>query len=509
MGEASEKVAKAQAAPGVGGTWHWNRYPGARVDIESLSYSYSFSAELQQEWSWTENFAARDELKAYADHVVDRFDLWPHIRLGTRVVSAVRDEAANSWTVEADDGTRATTTYLVTAVGSLSTSNTPRIPGIENFRGTVLHTARWPEGGVELAGKRVGVIGTGSTGIQVVPVVARQAAHLTVFQRTPNFSLPIRNAPMDPEYERAWKARYDEHRAAARQSGGGSGVGILHQMSALDVHAEERERIYEEAWQLGGSSVMRAFNDLMTNKEANDTAADFVRRKIRQIVHDPEVAESLCPKDYPIGAKRICMDNGYYQTFNRDNVTLVDLRRDPIRRVIAEGLLTASALHELDVLIFATGFDAVTGPLFGMGIVGRDGLSLRESWAEGPRAYLGVATAGCPNLFMLTGPGSPSVLTNAFTSIEQHVNLVAELINHAREKGARRVEATPEAEEDWVRHVDDIASGTLYKAANSWYLGANIPGKPRVFMLYAGGAGPFRKHCEAVVGAGFTGFMIG
>ena len=498
-----------EAGDGVGGTWHWNRYPGARVDIESLSYSYSFSSELQQEWSWKENFASRDELKSYAEHVVERFDLARDIRLGLRVVSAVRDDDDNDWVIGTDDGAQVRTTYLVCATGSLSTSNLPDIPGIDEFRGVVHHTARWPDEPVELSGKRVGVIGTGSTGIQVVPVVARQAGHLTVFQRTANFSLPIRNSPMDPEHEHSWKERYDEHRAAARQSSGGSSSGILHDFSALSVSAEERERIYEEAWGLGGSSVIRAFNDLMTNQAANDTAADFVRRKIQAIVRDPETAAALCPRDHPIGTKRICMDSGYYETFNRDNVTLVDLKRDPIVGAEPDGLRLASgAPHELDVLILATGFDAVTGPLFAMGVVGTDGRELREAWAEGPRAYLGLATSGFPNMFVLTGPGSPSVLANGFTSIEQHVDFVAALVEHARAHGAQRIEATAEAEDEWVRHVDEVASRTLYKSANSWYLGSNIPGRPRVFMLYAGGAGAFRRRCDEVAANGYAGFVV-
>lgn len=498
-----------EAGDGVGGTWHWNRYPGARVDVESMSYSYSFSPQLQQEWSWTENYAARDELKAYADHVVERFGLGSHIRLGTRVVGARYDEDAATWTVTTEAGDQLITTFLVTAVGALSTTNRPMIPGLEEFGGTVLHTSRWPAEDVDLTGKRVGVIGTGSTGIQVIPVVARKAARLTVFQRTANFSLPVRNEPMDPEFEREWKAHYDEHRAAARLTSGGSNTTIINMISALDVSPQERERIYEQSWRAGGSSVLRSFQDIMTSREANDTAADFVRRKIREIVHDPVVAERLCPKDHPIGSKRICMDNGYFETYNRDNVELVDLRAEPIVAGVAEGLRTERTVYPLDLLILATGFDAVTGPLREMGIVGRDGVALADKWADGPLAYLGLATAGFPNLLTLTGPGSPAVLANGFTSIEQHVGLAMDVINQARERGARQVEVTSGAEIEWMEHVAEVADRTLYPQAKSWYLGSNIPGRPRVFMLYAGGAGNFRRRCEDVVAAGFTGFEFG
>jgi cation diffusion facilitator CzcD-associated flavoprotein CzcO len=497
-----------EAGDEVGGTWYWNRYPGARVDVESLQYSFSFSPQLQQEWSWRQNYAPQGELLEYAGHVADRFDLRRDIQFETRVTSASYSEETNRWTVETDRGDPVTATYLVTAVGCLSATNVPPFPGLDDFAGSWYHTSRWPKEGVDFTGRSVGIIGTGSTGIQAIPAIAETAGHLHVFQRTPNYSLPSQNSPMDREREREWKARYDEHRASARLSPTGSDLAVVHDVSALDVPEQERNRIYEEAWQRGGSWLLRAFNDIATNLAANETAAEFVRAKIRQIVRDPATAELLVPKDYPIGTKRICMDTGYFETYNRDNVTLVDVRSDPIEEIVREGVRTRAGVYELDVLVFATGFDAMTGPLFEMNIRGREGLALRDKWEAGPRTYLGVATADFPNMFIITGPGSPSVLSNMATSIEQHVEFIADAIEYARSRGVAEVEATAEAEDAWVDHVNEVADRTLYKHANSWYLGANIPGKPRVFMPYVGGVGTYRLKCDEVAASGYAGFRL-
>jgi len=502
------RVEVLEAGDGVGGTWHWNRYPGARVDVESLLYSYSFSPELQQEWRWLHRYAPQAELQQYADHVVDRFGLREHITLNARVVAANYDAGENTWTVTTEGGLTRRARYLVAALGSLSIVNTPSIPGLDDFDGLTLHTSQWPEEPVALRGKRVGVIGTGSTGIQLITAIAPEVEHLHVFQRTPNFSLPITNAPMDPEYERGFKQDYGDRVEAARQSSGGLSAGAPVIRSALDVSESERQRIYEEAWQAGGAGVLRAFTDLMTNREANETAAEFVRSKIREIVRDPDVAERLSPRGYPIGTKRICMDTGYFETFNRPNVTLVDVRSDSIVKMTESSLETASDSYPLDVVIFATGFDAVTGPILNMGVTGPGGTELPPRWENGPRTFLGLATSGFPNLFMVGGPLSLGVLANGFFAIEQHVDFLANLLEWARERGYGRIEATPEAEDGWVRHVAELADRTLYPEGPSWYVGANIEGKPRVFMLYSGGFANFRRECEEIARSDYEGFVF-
>ena len=496
----------------IGGTWYWNRYPGARCDIESMDYSYSFSEELEQEWEWTERYPAQPEILRYLEHVADRFDLRRDIELSTRVVQARYVDDRGTWEVTTDDGARYSATYCIMASGCLSSLHRPAIDGLDDFEGDWHHSARWPQGGVQLAGKRVGVIGTGSTGIQMIPQVAEQAAHVHVFQRTPNFSMPARNRPLDPEHQRAIKADYRERRRLSRESL--SGVPTSHpdavpQCSALEATAEERERAYERGWTEGGiGGILLAFNDINVNADANSTAADFVRDKIRTIVKDPATAEALCPTSHPIGTKRICVDTGYYDTYNRDNVTLVDVRGAPIVRLTSRGIETASAEYELDVIVFATGFDAMTGALLDIDIRGREGRSLRDEWSGGPRTYLGLATAGFPNLFLVTGPGSPSVLSNMVLSIEQHVDWIAECIGHLRERELDTIEATVDAEDGWVAHVNEVAQATLFPQASSWYAGANIPGKPRVFMPYLGGVGNYRAHCDAVAGSGYQGFSM-
>jgi cation diffusion facilitator CzcD-associated flavoprotein CzcO len=496
-----------EAGEGIGGTWYWNRYPGARCDVESLDYSYSFSDALQQEWRWTERYASQPEILKYIAHVADRFDLRRDIQLGTRVTTAVFDETTSRWTIETDRGDRVSARFCIMATGCLSDARVPDIEGLETFEGRWYHTGRWPHEGVDFTGRRVGVIGTGSSAIQSIPLIARQAAHLFVFQRTPNFSIPARNAPLDPEYERRVKAGYAEFRRQARQSRVGF-VTERNDQSALAVSPEERQRAYETRWSRGGLGFNATFADLLTDQAANDTAAEFFRAKIRAIVRDPAVADLLSPRDYPVGTKRLCVDTDYYATFNRDNVTLVDVRAAPIEAITPRGVRTRDAAYDLDSLVFATGFDAMTGALLAIDIRGRGGRTLREAWAEGPRSYLGIAVAGFPNLFTITGPGSPSVLSNMIVSIEQHVDWITDCLAHMRARSLVAVEATAGAQERWVAHVDAVGHATLYPRANSWYMGANVPGKPRIFMPYIGGVGAYRQLCDDVAARGYEGFAL-
>jgi cation diffusion facilitator CzcD-associated flavoprotein CzcO len=497
-----------EAGSGIGGTWFWNCYPGARCDVESLDYSYSFSEELEQEWSWSERYPSQPEILRYLEHVADRFELWPSIRLETRVTAATFDESSSRWTVTTNDGARYTAQYCVMATGCLSAAQVPDLEGLDRFEGVWFHTGNWPREGVDLSGKRVGVIGTGSTGIQVIPELVEEAEHVTVFQRTANFSVPSRNAPMDPEFERRLKARYPEFRRAARKSFLGvsvEGTGF----SALEVDPEERARLYQSRWDGGGGMpLLVSYNDLLVDREANDTLACFVRAKIREAVDDPDLADLLTPRGFPIGTKRLCQHSEYYEIYNRDDVTLVDVRRSPIQEITATGVRTSDAEYALDAIVFATGFDAVTGALLAIDIRGRGGLSLRETWAAGPRTYLGVAIAGFPNFFIITGPGSPSVLSNMVVSIEQHVDWIADCIACLRERGVERLEATQAAEDAWVAHVDEVGESTLFPLADSWYVGANIPGKPRVFLPYVGGVGTYRKRCDEVAANGYEGFAL-
>jgi cyclohexanone monooxygenase len=497
-----------EAGAGVGGTWYWNRYPGARCDVESMQYSYSFLEELQQDWRWSERFAAQPEILRYANHVADVLDLRRAISFETRVTGARWDNSADLWTVETDGGQAITARHLVLATGCLSSARLPDIQGIERFAGRVLHTGQWPHEAVDFTGQRVGVVGTGSSAIQAIPVLAEQAAQLTVFQRTPNFSIPSRNAGMDAPYEQSWKQDYAARRAAARKMR----TGILYELnpkSALEVTADEREAEYERRWQAGGTAFMASFSDLLLDKGANDTAAEFVRRKIRGMVKDPAVAEALAPTNHPIGTKRICVDTRYYETFNRPNVRLVNLRQDPIVEVTETAVRTQGATHEFDALVCATGFDAMTGTILAMDPRGTGGLSLRQVWADGPRAHLGLMVAGFPNMFMITGPGSPSVLSNMIVSIEQHVDWVAGLLAHMQACGLSRVEPDAEAQDAWVAHVNAVAHRTLYPLANSWYMGANVPGKPQLFMPYVGGVGTYRQTCDAIAAEGYRGFTLG
>ena len=494
-----------ESGTGVGGTWFWNRYPGARCDVESMQYSFSFLNELQQEWQWSERFAAQPEILRYANHVADRLDLRRHIEFETRVSDAVFDEAAGHWQVRTEHGETVTSQFCIMATGCLSAARTPDFKGLESFKGETYHTGEWPHGSVDFTGKRVGVVGTGSSAIQAIPVIAGQAAHVTVFQRTPNFSIPSRNTAMPAEYEQSWKSEYPERRLTARMTRNGV-INQLNDKGAIEVSDEERRATYEDRWAKGGTAFMASFTDLVTNKASNDTAVAFVHDKIRTTVNDPAVAELLLPKNHPIGTKRICVDTNYYQTYNRPNVKLVDIKDAPIEAITPTGLRTGGRDYALDAIVFATGFDAMTGSLLKMGIVGRGGRSLAQKWAEGPRTYLGVMTAGFPNMFIITGPGSPSVLSNMIVSIEQHVDWIAVCIADLRAAGLGSIEAIGEAEDAWVAHVNEVADLTLYPGANSWYVGANIPGKPRVFMPYIGGVGAYRQKCTEIAAGGYEGF---
>lgn len=496
-----------EAGTGVGGTWFWNRYPGARCDVDSLEYSYSFSEDLQQEWSWSERFATQPEILRYIDHVADRFDLRRDIQLETRVTAAHFDEGHDTWTVTTDRGDTVVARYCIMATGCLSAARAPAIPGMETFRGPTYHTGEWPHEGVDLSGLRVGLIGTGSSGIQTTPRVAAEAAHLTVFQRSPNFSVPARNAPTDRERETEWRARYAELRARARETS----AGILYDYNdttALSVDDERRKVEFEARWAKGGVNFMRTFADIMLDRDANHTAAEFVRGKIRETVKDPDVAARLMPSDHPIGTKRICVDDGYYETFNRDNVTLVDIRANPIDAITPDGLTAGGVDYAFDALILATGFDAITGALAKIDIRGTGGRALVDSWGAGPRTYLGLMSAGYPNLFMITGPGSPSTLANMVVAIEQHVDWIAACLEHLRANGLQRIEAEDDAQDAWVQHVNEVAHRTLFVLANSWYMGANIPGKPRLFMPYVGGFGVYRRKCLDNAEAGYPGFRL-
>jgi cyclohexanone monooxygenase len=496
-----------EAGQGVGGTWYWNRYPGARCDIESLEYSYSFSDELQREWQWTERYASQPEILRYLNHVADRFGLHRDIQLETRVMAAAFDEVAGRWIVETDRGDRVSAQFCIMATGCLSTAKLPEYRHLETFSGKWYHTGHWPQEGVDFTGQRVAVIGTGSSGIQCIPIIAEQASHLFVFQRTPNFSVPAQNRALSEEVSQDWKTNHANYRQQIRNLP--FAIAIDHSLkSALAASPEERERVYEERWQRGGFAMMGAFSDLIFNKDANDTAADFVRSKIHGIVRDPALAEMLSPKDFPIATKRICVDTGYYATFNRENVTLIDVRTNPIEEITPAGVRTRDAEYAVDSLVFASGFDAMTGTLNRIQIRGRAGATLKEKWAQGPRTYLGLTIAGFPNLFVVAGPGSPSVLSNMVVSIEQHVDWIAGCLEYLRNHNIPTVEASQPAEDGWVEHVNAVANMTLFPLANSWYMGANVPGKARIFMPYIGGFPAYRKKCAEVAANNYEGFVL-
>jgi cation diffusion facilitator CzcD-associated flavoprotein CzcO len=497
-----------EAGGGVGGTWYWNRYPGARCDSESHVYWYTFSPDLMREWEWSERYPGQVEILRYLNFVADRFGLKRDIKFNSRVASAHYDEVANRWRVSTDAGETFVVKFLVTAVGCLSAANVPAIPGLQDFKGTWYHTGQWPHDGVDFSGKRVGMIGTGSTGIQAAPVIAAQADHLTVFQRTANYSVPARNVPLTQDFKQYVKHNAREIRATTHQTYNGMGFKV-EDRKAVETSPEERETLYEAAWQRGGLQFRATFQDMLVSKEANDTAADFIKRKIRSIVKDPKTAEILADIDHPYAAKRPPIDTDYFETYNRPNVTLVDVKAAPIRRISEAGICTAGAEYPVDIIVFATGFDAMTGPLLRMDVRGRDGIALKDVWDAGPRNYLGLQVAGFPNMFTITGPGSPSVLCNMPVAIEQHADWVTDCIAYMRAKGLNRIEPQPEAVEKWVTEVNEVASRTLLPmATHSWYLGANIPGKPRVFMPYAGGMIRYREICQDVVAKAYEGFAL-
>ena len=498
-----------EAGSDVGGTWYWNRYPGARCDVESLDYQYTFSDALQREWTWSERFARQDEILAYINHVADRFDLRRDIVFDTRVTRARFVEAATEWEVEADDGSHHVAPFLIAATGALSLPQTPPLPGIDDFKGDVYHTGRWPHDGVDFTARRVAVVGTGSSGIQAIPNIAAQAERLYVFQRTPNFSLPARNAPLTEQQVEERRRNFADIARSNKASPSGlyrppSDVATR---SALDVPEEQRAADYEKWWDRGGTLLMRTYTDLLIDADSNRTATAFAQRKIRDMVERPDVADKLTPH-YHIGTKRICLDSGYYETFNRPNVTLVDVNEDPISTITGDAIVTAGRTCQVDAIVFATGYDAMTGPLLAMDITGRGGRTMREAWSDGPRTYLGLSIAGFPNLFVVAGPGSPSVLANVILSIEQHVDWIADCLDHMRDRGFETIEASPDAQDAWVEHVNEVAQATLYPRTKSWYSGSNIAGKPEIFMPYVGGLGRYTAHCTGVARDGYAGFVL-
>lgn len=494
-----------EAGDGVGGTWYWNRYPGARCDIESMEYSYSFDDNLQQEWEWSERYAGQAEILKYANHVADRYNLKEHIQFSTRVNSAIYDESTQTWVVTTSDNKVTRTQHCVMATGCLSSTNTPDFDGISEFKGDTYHTGQWPHEGVDFTGKNVGIIGTGSSAIQSIPILAAQAAHLTVFQRTANYSVPAHNHTLDPEYVTSIKDTYNAFRAQNRSNGFGASFepdGV----NAVESAKELLDERYNEAWDRGGLGFLACFSDLMLDDDANKSARAFMHEKINAVVDDPTKAKLLSPNQ-TVGCKRLCADSGYFETFNLDHVDLVDVSEHPIEKLTAMGLVTDGNEYEFDAIVFATGFDAMTGALLSMDIRGKGGLTLAEKWAEGPKTFLGLGTSGFPNLFTVSGPGSPSVLTNMMVSIEQHVEWITECITYMRDKNLGAIEATPAAEENWVGHVNEVADQTLYPGCNSWYLGANVPGKPRVFMPYFGFP-PYVEKCNEVAANGYEGFAL-
>ncbi|MBL4837930.1 MAG: NAD(P)/FAD-dependent oxidoreductase [Kordiimonadaceae bacterium] len=507
------KVILLDAAGGVGGTWYWNRYPGVRVDIESMEYSYSFSEELQQEWSWSERYASQAELLRYLNHVADRFDLRKNICLNTRVAATVFDEKTDKWEVETDSGRKITASFCVMATGFLSAANQPKFPGMESFEGEQYHTARWPEGGVDFAGKRVGVIGTGSSGIQVISEIGSKVGHLNVFQRTASFSIPLRNCPMPKDYEKSFKENYPEWRRLQREESFGGYVSCNYKpverltQNAMDISPEERLAVYEDRYKSGGLSMYFNFPDVFVDKAANDTIADFLRGKIKERVNDPETAELLTPRGYPALVRRLCADTGYYETYNQDNVDLVDVSGGEIE-LTPKGIEVKGKEYELDCIIFATGYDALTGALTNIDIRGEGGRQLKEEWSDGPRTALGMMTAGFPNMFFLNGPGSPCPFYQPVLLGEEQGGWVGDWIMDMRAKGLTRMGAKKSFQNEWVEHSSEVVNATLFPLANSWYMGKNIPGKSSVGLVYFGEPADYRKRCANVLPSGYDGFEL-
>jgi cation diffusion facilitator CzcD-associated flavoprotein CzcO len=505
------RVRVYEAGETVGGTWYWNRYPGARCDSDSYIYCFTWDRQLLQDWEWSERYPEQPEILRYLEHVAKRHDLKRDIQFNTRVTGAEFDETNNLWTVHTDKGDTITAHWLITAVGTLSTRNIPSFKGLESFRGQWYHTSQFPKGGVDFTGKRVAVVGTGATAVQAIPMVAQQAKHLTVFQRTANYCVPARNGKVDPAVVRARKADYDGIVQRIRDSMFGQEHYAMPK-SVLETTPEEREREFDRMWDQGGFAFWLAnYQDMLSSPEANDLCADYLRRRIRQTVKDPSVAERLIPRSHYYGTKRQPLDTNYYETFNKDNVLLVDAKTDgEIEAVTERGIRAGRQEYPVDIIVFATGFDAMTGPLTSLNLRGRGGQLLQQAWADGPHTYLGVAVTGFPNLFTITGPQSPSVLTNMPVAIEQHVEWITDCIAAMRREGRTTIEAMPDAQDAWAAHVNEVISQTLFPTANSWYMGANIPGKPRVFLPYLGpqGVGGYRKHCDEIAAKGYEGFAL-
>jgi cation diffusion facilitator CzcD-associated flavoprotein CzcO len=496
-----------EAAPEVGGTWYYNRYPGARCDVESVDYCYSFSDELQRQWTWTEKYATQAEILRYMNWVADKLDLRSGITFNTRVISAVLDEATLRWTVTTDGGEVVTARFCIMATGPLSAALTPDFPGLSTFEGEVYHTAHWPHQPVDFTGKRVAVIGTGSSGIQSVPIIAEQADQLHVFQRTPNYSVPAGNRPLTGEDVAEYKANYDERRRLSWRSGGGS-PHIAHPKLTMQATADERRGAFEKRWELGGVLFSKTFTDQLTDMAANEEARKFYEEKVRAVIDDPDVADLLIPTDHPIGTKRICTDTNYFQTFNKPHVKLVCVRKTPIESIDPTGINTIDTHYDLDAIVLATGFDAMTGALAKIDIAGRGGERLRDDWSDGPRTYLGLGVDGFPNLFLVSGPGAPAVLANMVLHAEAHVNWIVDAITDLDERSYTAIEATADAVDGWIAECNQRADATLFPKANSWYIGANVPGKPRVFMLFLGGFAAYLDICNEVASAGYKGFDL-
>ena len=493
---------------GVGGTWYWNRYPGARCDVESWDYCFSFSEELEQEWDWSERYPTQAELERYFNHVTDRFDLRGDIEFGTRVERARFDEGRNRWIISTSVGATVSARYLVSAAGCLSEVNKPPLAGAETFAGEQHHTARWPGEGVDVGGKRVGVIGTGSSGVQVIPQVAKTAEHVYVFQRTAQYTVPARNRPLDDDARKELRDSFGQRQAFKRTTPAGLSRPRPVVSSAPEMDESTRADVLEASWQLGGPGFAMTFDDILTDPESNERAARFVRQKIRAKVDDPEVAETLVDIDYPIGARRLIVDIDYFETYNRDNVTLVDVTAAPITEITPRGLRTTDGHYDLDVLVYATGFDGMTGALLSMDICGVGGLALRDKWADGAGTYMGLVASGFPNLFMITGPGSPAVFSNVMLSIEQHVEWIADCLAYMVEGGFDRIDADPGAEDRWIRLVEELVARSIVGKTNSWWTGANIPGKPRGITMYLGGTHNYRAACDEIAANGYEGFTL-
>ena len=501
------KVKVLEASEDIGGVWYHNGYPGARCDVESYDYSYSFSPELEQEWRWSERYATQPEILRYINHVAERFDLRRDIQFNTRMTSATYDEASARWVIETEGGETFQAQFLMMCVGQLSTTKSPSYPGLSDYKGEVIHSGKWPKHEVTYEGKRVAIIGTGSSGMQMTPVIAKQAKHLTVFQRTPNYSIPAANAPVTDEEDAQVKAQYRERRDRAWNSATGLGF-MPNKTSALDVTPEEREKAYEAAWNRLGFGFALTYYDILLNKQANDTAADFIRRKIAGVVNDPVLRDKLLPKNHAFAARRPSVDSGYFQAFNRDNVELADVRESPIVEFTPEGIRTTAKLHEFDMIIFATGFDVFTGSLFKPDIIGRGGITLKQKWADGPVTHLGVGVSDFPNMFIVVGPGSPSLLSNVMVSTEEQIDWMAAFVEHMKANKQTVFEVQPDAEKEWGHHINERVKETLYLSTDSYYNGAEVKGKPRVFMPYSGGVRGYRRILHKCAAEGYTGFSF-